>query len=518
MRIVPAVPFAPVPLLWLAPPEDSELLACLLEAHRVVAAFPTILDAIDANLDLHGQRKKAERVADAQWIEAQRQRFPEIPCPPVTMPAAESLLLEVGRPRTPAYVVYIFLAGRGFFGGFKSAEAATLILESVTLRVFLAHQGIKLPGRSTLTELANAVSIATREKILDAQLSVALGESLDDFKVLTQDSTSVEGNVLWPTDSRLMVDLVSRLFQRGGRLDLLGLPKFSHPRSAAKVLGAMALFDREISLGKDRAKGARTRRRRLYVKLLKKANRAIALLAPEVERTRQAVQALNVAPSLRARAERLVERLETDLENLRQVVKNCVARVLREEEVPMAEKVLSVSDPDVGFISKGGRESVVGYKPQLARSGNGFITGLIVPQGNAADSGQLVPMYEQVVRRTGVIPDVVSVDDGYSSRAGRKTLLGQGVKVVSISGSKGKKITPDTDWDSEAYSVARDDRSAVESLMFTIKHGFDFGRVARRGLQNVHAELLEKALAYNFCRLATCRAARDREREPSLAA
>lgn len=38
-----------------------------------------------------------------------------------------------------------------------------------------------------------------------------------------------------------------------------------------------------------------------------------------------------------------------------------------------------------------------------------------------------------------------------------------------------------------------------ESLMFTLKHGFDFGEVARRGLSAVHAELMEKALAYNIC-------------------
>lgn len=58
---------------------------------------------------------------------------------------------------------------------------------------------------------------------------------------------------------------------------------------------------------------------------------------------------------------------------------------------------------------------MVGYEPKLSRSGNGFITGLIVPRGNASDSCQLLPMFEQVVKRTGVIPGVVSVDDGYSS-------------------------------------------------------------------------------------------------------
>jgi IS5 family transposase len=305
-----------------------------------------------------------------------------------------------------------------------------------------------------------------------------------------------------------MVDLVARLWRRGGRLNIFGLPNFAEPRTA-KVLGAMSLFDREISLGSG--PGIKRLRRFLYRKLLKKAHRAIDLLAPQVEQTQQALRELNVLPSLRVRAVRLVKWLETDLENLRRVVLACEARVLRDEKVPIEEKVLSVSDPDAGFIAKGGREPVVGYKPQLARSGNGFITGLIVPQGNASDSCQLVPMFDQVVRRTGVIPETVSVDDGYSSRAGRDTVKTRGAKVVSISGSKGKKITPVADWDSEPYAVARDDRSAVESLMFTIKHGFDFGRVARRGLENVRAELLEKVLAYNFCRLAACRAARALE-------
>ena len=34
----------------------------------------------------------------------------------------------------------------------------------MTLRVFLGNLGLGLPGRSTLTELVNAVSSATREK------------------------------------------------------------------------------------------------------------------------------------------------------------------------------------------------------------------------------------------------------------------------------------------------------------------------------------------------------------------
>ncbi|MFZ2956047.1 MAG: hypothetical protein WA705_04035 [Candidatus Ozemobacteraceae bacterium] len=357
MNRVPTAPFASVPVLFLFVPPESDFFTFLQEAHWLIAANPKILDAINTDLNLHGQRKKAMRIQDGQWNEAKTQRLPTIERLP-TKVIAESLVLGVGRPRTKAYVVYLFLVGRGFLGGFKSADATTLVLESVTLRVFLANQNLELPKGSTLTELVNAVSSETREMILDAQLRGVLKEGWDDGKTLTQDSTAVEGNVLWPTDSRLMVDLVARLWRRGGQLDAVGLPNFSEPR-AAKVLGKMSLLDREISLGTDSKKPGH--RRNLYKELLEKTNRVTELLAPELERTQLALQNLDVLPSLRARATRLVEWLKTDLENLRRVVQSCEARVLREEKVPVSEKLLSVSDPDVGFIAKGGREPVVGY-------------------------------------------------------------------------------------------------------------------------------------------------------------
>ena len=159
----------------------------------------------------------------------------------------------------------------------------------------------------------------------------------------------------------------------------------------------------------------------------------------------------------------------------------------------MAAKKLSVSDADVGFIAKGQRVPVVGYKPQVARSGAGFVTALLLPQGNAADSDQLVPMVDDVVRRTTVVPSVLSVDDGYASAANMAAMKARQIGVISINGSKGRALTTHADWKSVEYVLARDQRSAIESLMFTLKQGFDFGEVARRGLVAAYGELLEKA-------------------------
>ena len=90
-------------------------------------------------------------------------------------------------------------------------------------------------------------------------------------------------------------------------------------------------------------------------------------------------------------------------------------------------------------------------------------------------------------------------------------MLEMGVKDISISGAKGKRLTDPDDWKSDVYRNARRERSAVESLMFTIKDGFEFGALGRRGLEAVREELLEKVLAYNCCRIILMRKRKGRD-------
>ncbi len=495
-------------MLFLAAP-DSDLMMFLREAHGLVAGFPALLAHVEADLDAHARNKKALRLADKAWAGAQAAALPGYTTEPTVFDPA-SLILAQGRPRTPAYVVLMAVLLRGYFwAGFKACDATTMMEESITLQVFFANQGLKMPGRSTLTELVNAVCNGTRQHILDAQIAQVLRLGWDDFSVMLQDSTHVEGNTAWPTDSRLLVALVERLLRVGAALPRLDLPAMEAP-SVSRHLYVMTTLDREIDLAPRNGERGRVRRRR-YGKLLWRARRVHETLSEAIVQVQAALALLDVLPSRKAMAERAVHRLRADIDALAQVIRTCEARVIREEKVPMAEKKLSVSDPDVGFIAKGQRIPVIGYKPQLARSGEGFITGLLLPKGNAADSKQLVPMFDEVVRCTGVVPDVLSIDDGYASKANVDAIRTKGTRVISINGAKGRALTARADWDSDEYAIARDQRSAVESLMFTLKQGFHFGQVARRGLVQVLGELLEKALAYNLCHMVRTRLAMERE-------
>lgn len=515
---MPLSPFTPIVPLFLEP-VDSDLHAFLEEVHALIARTPLLFDAVEKDLDAHGLQKKAVRTADKEWLANKTLNLSGMPEP--APEPDKPLELGQGRPRTSGYVVLVALFLRGYWGvGFKSVQAASNMVESITLRVFFTNLGVKIPGRSTLTELVNAVSIETRLLVLDAQIARALGLNLDDFKTFLQDSTHVDGNTAWPTDSRLMVDIVARLIRLGEGLQHFNLSPIECGE-IRKHLQKMIKLNRQIEFSRGKKDSKRTRRRR-YEKLLRMAKQTHALLTPKVVSLAHEVKALDVRPSQKATAKRAVERLSEDLDALQKVYTACEARVLQDRKVPMSEKVLSISDPDAGFISKGQREPVIGYKPQVARSGAGFVTGLRLPQGNAPDSKNLLPMVDEVIARTAVTPTVVSVDDGYASAQNKKALEERNIAVISINGAKGRALTSPADWESDAFGQARDKRSAVESLMYTLKQGFDFGEVARRGLPAVHAELLEKALAYNVC--ATVRLRRQaalettREGSPSQVA
>jgi hypothetical protein len=89
---------------------------------------------------------------------------------------------ETGRPRTDAYIVYLFLMLRGFNGGCKDQHARLLPEESITLRLWLEHLGLQLPPASTLSDNFNAVSNQTHALIHQIHLRYIVQQGQDDFQ------------------------------------------------------------------------------------------------------------------------------------------------------------------------------------------------------------------------------------------------------------------------------------------------------------------------------------------------
>jgi hypothetical protein len=461
------------------------------------------VERIDRDLDLHAKKKKLLRLVDEQFLAGQT---PDLPKLQIQLRARklDEIELEVGRPRTEAYVVYLFLMLRGWAGGCKDQYARLLLEESMTLKLWLEHLGLELPPASTLSDNLNAVSNSTRSLIHQVQLRYILQGGLDDFQKCLIDSTAVEANTERPTDSTILVRLIARVRTAGGNLHRLDLPDMNQIGLLEQQQELRALSQQiDFLNGKARAEA---RRKKLYFQLLRRVRRLRKRLLRDLESVRGNLKGrTDLAPSRRLKAEEALCLIADDLAALEQAANVCERRVMEQEKVPVAEKIISLSDSDASFIVKGGWDTVVGYRPQLARSGRGFVTGLLLPRGNAADSPHFAPMVKQQITNTGVIPAMASADDGYSTQQGRDEVLGLGLKVVSISGAKGKKLIEPQQWKSQPYRQARAERSAMESLVFTLKEGFEFGGMMRRTHENVLAEMLKKVLAYNVSQIIRVR-------------
>jgi hypothetical protein len=483
---------------------NTKLAKIVAEALDLATQCPAILHAVQADQDRHARMKKAKRLADGQWREARTLALPMMDLGPIQEIDIDSLTLSEGCPRMPAEVCYVFTVIRGYFGSVTANVASERIREASTIHRYLERRRLTMPAERTILDNLNCITNSTRELILKAQMSTVLSEELDDLEMAIIDSTAVHANSAWPTESELLHQLVRGCFRLGLSLEEFGLPNFRewHLPTWIKRLDSLA-FQVNFTGGK---KGAARKRRKLYQSAYKIAGKAAARLETERDRVREQVETIELMPSMRERLDMVWDRINVSIQSILKVIDYSRRRILDKEKVAVGEKILSLCDPSAAMIVKGQREAILGYKPQIVRSENGLITGLITPEGNAADTSCLVLSVKTHIENTAVTPQRISCDDGYAFGAARDELLRMdGVKQVSFSGGTGKSIIPEEEWFSDDYQFLRAKRSSVESCIFVLKQIFDFDRVGRRGIENVHAELLEKALAHNFWRIALLR-------------
>lgn len=225
----------------------------------MLAGHPKILSCIEADQEAVGKAKKKVRQADQRWQATQTLPLGLCVGEPV---ATDELTLGQGRPRMKPELVCVFLVLRGYLGSIGDQEARDRLLDSTTVQLYLLRRGEVMPGWTTILENVNAVSNATRNLILDAQLALILAEGLDDFSQVLLDSTAVKANSAWPTDARILLGLLERAFVGSQKLEDFGLsniPVWWVPRWLKRL--SQLLFKINNATGKPRSKSKRKKGR-----------------------------------------------------------------------------------------------------------------------------------------------------------------------------------------------------------------------------------------------------------------
>ena len=234
-----------------------------------------------------------------------------------------------------------------------------LLKQSITLRLWLEHLGLELPPASTLSDNLNAVSNQTRSLIHQVQLRSIVQQGLDNFQKCFIDSTAVEANTERPTDSSILVRLIARVRTTGGNLHRLDLPDMNQI-GLSEQHEELRRLSQQIDFLNGNARGE-AKRKKVYFQLPRRVRRLRKRLLRDLESVCRNLEGrVDLPPSRRLMGEEALRVIADDLAALEQAANVCERRIMEQEKVPVAEKIISLSDSDASFIVKGGWNTVAG--------------------------------------------------------------------------------------------------------------------------------------------------------------
>ncbi len=172
-------------------------------------------------------------------------------------------------------------------------------------------------------------------------------------------------------------------------------------------------------------------------------------------------------------------------------------RVFKGEQVPVAEKVVSLFEAHSDIIVKGSRDVQYGHKLNLATGRSGLVLDVVIEAGNPADSERFIPLLERQIEIYGRAPRQMAADGGYASKDNVWQAKAKGVKDVAFHKKKGLRVEQmaKSDW---VYRKLRNFRAGVEAGISCLKRGYGLGRCTWKGLDHFKAYIWSSVVAHNL--------------------
>jgi len=348
-------------------------------------------------------------------------------------PFAAHFDARIGRPSIPmeTYLRLMFLKFR-YRLGYESLcrEAGDSISWQRFARIPL---GTRVPHPTTLMKITTRCGDAAVSGLNEALLAKAAAAKLLRTDKVRADTTVVEADVAYPTDSGLLAKAVGKIARTVERIKADGGAIRTRSRDRRRAAGRRA---RSIA-GKLKLRGAQQRDeaqatvQRITGELAGLAEAAMGEADAVIRNARRALR--KATGQRKGRLQRAINELDTTLQRTRRVVAQTRSR-LAGVMPDSSSRLVSLHDPDARPIRKGrlGKPVEFGYKAQIVDNVDGVVLDHNVEVGNPADAPQLAPAIKRITRRAGRAPRVVTADRGYGEARVEEELHELGVRSVAI--------------------------------------------------------------------------------------
>jgi transposase, IS5 family len=333
-----------------------------------------------------------------------------------------------GRLQTPAEVVLRLLILKHVRDwSYQTLERE--VRANLVYRSFARIGSEKVPDAKTLGRLGQVVGGNVVAQLHQRLVEIAVEKKIVPGCKMRVDTTVVETNIHYPTDSSLLGDgarVLTRVMKRveaaaGG----LARKVRNRMRTVRQKVVAIAMASRQAGAAGEE------KRRSLYKGLLSVTRKIVnqaQRVAGEVERWGRQRQ---------KRVSGLKTQLTTMIGRVQQVIQQTRVRVLH-GETQYSDKIVSVFEPQTEIIRKGkaSKPTEFGKLVKIQEAENQIVTHYEVYDERPSDASLLVDAVEKHREQTGRVPHAVTADSGFYTQANEKQLEASGVKRISIPNRK----------------------------------------------------------------------------------
>jgi len=297
-------------------------------------------------------------------------------------------------------------------------------------RDFTRVGGGKVPDAKTMGRWGVALGPAVVRQIHERLVKIALDRGVVAGRRMRMDTTVVETDIHYPTDSSLLGDGVRVLTRVMKRVSAIAGRVGTVLRDRSRSVKLRVI---EIARA-ARSKGPQSRERleRLYGRLLGKTSRVVG----QAKRFSAEIAAglkRSVDPMKQLVLEGLGQKLDAMLARVRQVMKQTRARLFR-GDTRSEGKLFSLFEPSTEIIRKGkaGKPNEFGKMVKLQEAENQIVTDYEVYDRRPYDADLLGAAIDIHEARLGRTPRLVAADAGFYSARNEAAVKARGVKRLCI--------------------------------------------------------------------------------------
>ena len=381
---------------------------------------------------------------------------------------------RLGRHQTPAEVVLRMLLLK-HVRNWSYEVLEREVRANLVYRSFCRIGLEKVPDAKTLVRLGQAVGPEVLTELHARIVALAQAIGIVQGRKMRVDTTVVETNVHYPTDSSLLGDgarVLTRTMKKVAVQKRGGLKTKLRDRMRTVKRRVM-----EIGLA-TRQKGPQgeERKKAAYRRLLS-ATRKIA---------NQAERVINEIAHSRGKVKKLGQQLGEAVTRVRQVIRQTVARIFR-GDTQYPEKLASIFEPHTEIIRKGkaSKPTEFGKMVQIQEAENQIITVYEVFDKRPCDSELLVPAVKSHQQQFDRVPRLVAADAAFYSKINEDQLHQMGVRRVAVPNrntrSQERKRLQRRPW----FKQGQRWRTGCEGRISVLKRRHGLSRCRYRGIDGI---------------------------------